>query len=90
MKSLLIALSCLIMGSAVAGPSVSGGVIYREDFEKCANKKEKVDLSITAIMAPHRFTGLLSEGKNQGTLLDCSLGNNNRSAITGEENVWTC
>lgn len=90
MKSLLITLSFLVMGSAVAGPSVSGGVTFYEQYEVCSNKKEKVGLVVAASLSPSRIMGNLSEGKNNQVALKCVEGKNAKSSVTGEETVWTC
>lgn len=91
MKAFLLSLSFLSITSiAVAGPSVSGGIVYEEKFENCSNKKEKTQLSIEAIMNPNTFVGLISEGPKNDHTLKCLEGKNQKSKFTGEEIVWIC
>ena len=89
MKTIL-ALSFLVIATAAhAGPSVSGGIAFQEDFESCVNKKLKTTLDVRAIVTPSNIVGVLVEGKN-ATTLNCVEGNNSRSPITGEEVVFKC
>ncbi len=89
MKTIL-ALTFLVQTAvAVAGPSVSGGIVYNETFESCANKKEQTTLRVSALLSPKNFIAHLTTGKNT-TLLKCVEGDNRRSPITGEEIIWKC
>ncbi|MBC7712591.1 MAG: hypothetical protein H7177_04605 [Rhizobacter sp.] len=89
MKTIL-ALSFLVVSTVThAGPSVSGGIAYHEDFESCKNTKAKVSLTITADVTPKMITGRLTEGKVT-SILKCTEGNNKKSKITGEELVFAC
>jgi hypothetical protein len=89
MKSLLITLSFLVMGSAVAGPSVSGGIAFYENYESCTNKKAKTSFRVAAVASPTLVFGTMVEG-TVATTLNCKDGNNRRNATTGEEIVWDC
>lgn len=90
MKTLMLLACSLALNVAFAGPTISGGIGYHQDLEKCINKQADVQLSIEANITPQIIGGYMHEGKTSSYALRCVEGKNTKSAITGEENVWTC
>lgn len=91
MKAFLVSLSLVLsIGSAVAGPSTSGGIAYQETFERCINKKLGTDIAVIAVASPETVFGFLSEPTESYHTLKCVEGKNQRSPMTGEELVWIC
>jgi hypothetical protein len=89
MKS-LIALSAIVFSAAtMAGPSVSGGIAYHQDFEKCENKKLNSGISIEANVLPSNISGFMWEGETSSVQMKC-VQTKNETAKTGEELVWKC
>lgn len=89
MKALLLSLSfALSISAAVAGPSVSGGVAFEQEFERCISANKEVKISIKAVASPELIFGFLAEGDAYNTL-KCHSGEAIRT-LNGEEVVWVC
>ncbi|MDO9180994.1 MAG: hypothetical protein Q7U04_01235 [Bacteriovorax sp.] len=85
MKSLLIALCCLILNTAVvlAGPSVTGGLGIEQNFEICENKNLDIHLRLASEITPENYFAFLSEGTEKSTTLKCFESNT-------AQQVWHC
>lgn len=91
MKTTLFALALTLvnsmMNSAVAGPSVSGGVVYYKQHEVCKTKESA--LTISEVLRPGNIVSTISEGPYT-TSLTCTKTTGMISPKTGEEMLWNC
>jgi hypothetical protein len=88
MKALLLSLGLVFtISSAVAGPSVSGGIVYEQKLEQCQNSDQEANFTLKAIMNPSTFYGFLSQGESYNTL-KCIDGSAIRN--TGDPIIWIC
>lgn len=88
MKTILALTISMIATVTHAGPSISGGIIHNEQFEACANKKNKTTFTLASVLTPGNYLGTITEGE-VSTILKCKAGNNS-SNVQNEEIIWSC